>query len=212
LNSHKIKKKIVEITKNCIREKLNLNSEGNVSVKYDNQIFMTPSAINGLSLKESDICELSLKGKDKGKRKPSTESGLHIKIYESFENINSVVHTHSMWASIISCMRLDIPAFHYMVAEFGGDNILCADYATFGTDELGDKTVKALKGRRGCLLSNHGQVTIGKNLDEAFNLSKALEKISKQFYFCYLSKNCNILNKKEMKKIVKLFSNYKSNY
>tara|TARA_B100000886_G_C20305038_1_gene441364 strand:- start:468 stop:767 length:300 start_codon:yes stop_codon:yes gene_type:complete len=99
-----------------------------------------------------------------------------------------------------------------MVAEFGGDNILCADYATFGTDELGDKTVKALKGRRGCLLSNHGQVTIGKNLDEAFNLSKALEKISKQFYFCYLSKNCNILNKKEMKKIVKLFSNYKSNY
>ncbi len=212
MNSHKIKKKIVEITKNCIREKLNLNSEGNVSVKYDNQIFMTPSAINGLSLKESDICELSLKGKDKGKRKPSTESGLHIKIYESFENINSVVHTHSMWASIISCMRLDIPAFHYMVAEFGGDNILCADYATFGTDELGDKTVKALKGRRGCLLSNHGQVTIGKNLDEAFNLSKALEKISKQFYFCYLSKNCNILNKKEMKKIVKLFSNYKSNY
>ena len=212
MSSHKIKKKIVEITKNCIREKLNLNSEGNVSVKYDNQIFMTPSAINGLSLKESDICELSLKGKDKGKRKPSTESGLHIKIYESFENINSVVHTHSMWASIISCMRLDIPPFHYMVAEFGGDNIPCADYATFGTDELGDKTVKALKGRRGCLLSNHGQVTIGKNLDEAFNLSKALEKISKQFYFCYLSKNCKILNKKEMKKIVKLFSNYKSNY
>tara|TARA_B100000989_G_scaffold73831_1_gene52031 strand:+ start:852 stop:1490 length:639 start_codon:yes stop_codon:yes gene_type:complete len=212
LNSVKIRKKIIEVTKNSIREKLNLNSEGNVSFKLGDQIYITPSGINGLSIKESDICQLSLKGDIKGKKKPSSELSLHLKIYENFSDINSIVHTHSMWASIISCMQLDIPSFHYMVAEFGGDNIRCAEYATFGTVELGAKVVKALNERNGCLLSNHGQVTIGKNLDEAFSLSKALEKISKQYYFCFLSKTCNILDKKEMKKILNLFSDYKSKY
>ena len=212
MNSIEIRKKLIQVTKNSIREKLNLNSEGNVSFKLGDQIYITPSGIDGLSIKECDICKLSLKGDIKGGENPSSELSLHLKIYENFSDINSIVHTHSTWASIISCMQLNIPSFHYMVAEFGGDNIRCADYATFGTVELGTKVVKALDGRKGCLLSNHGQVTIGKNLDEAFSLSKALEKLSKQYYFCLLSKTYNILDKKEMRKILDLFSDYKSKY
>tara|TARA_B100000282_G_C31289770_1_gene290464 strand:- start:137 stop:436 length:300 start_codon:yes stop_codon:yes gene_type:complete len=96
-----------------------------------------------------------------------------------------------------------------MVAEFGGNDIKCANYATFGSSQLAKNVVTAMKEREGCLLANHGQLAIGKNLQIAFNLAIALEKICKQFFFCSLSKQTKILENDEMGKILKLFKNYK---
>ena len=96
-----------------------------------------------------------------------------------------------------------------MVAEFGGNDIKCAEYATFGTKKLAKNVIKAIKNRKGCLLANHGQICIGKNLEEASHLSIALEKLSKQYFFCLLSKKFKMLTDNDMKEVLESFSEYK---
>ena len=96
-----------------------------------------------------------------------------------------------------------------MVAEFGGNDIKCAEYATFGTRKLAKNVLKVLKERNGCLISNHGQLTIANNLNNALDLAVSLEKLSKQYYFCSFLKNTKILSSKEMHKVLKLFKDYK---
>ena len=105
-----------------------------------------------------------MNGKVLNNVKPSSEILLHLLIYKNFENIKAVVHCHSKWASILSCMRKNIPPFHYMVAEFGGRDIKCSKYATFGSEKLSKYVVNLLNNRKACLISNHGQITIGKAL------------------------------------------------
>ena len=99
-----------------------------------------------------------------------------------------------------------------MVAEIGGDNIKCSEYALFGTDEIAQNILTAIKNRYGCLIANHGQIAIGKSLDEAMQYAEAIEKLSKQFFFCQLSKNFKLLNFKEMGEVIKKFHGYKSKH
>jgi L-fuculose-phosphate aldolase len=89
-------------------------------------------------------------------------------IYEKRAEVGAVVHTHSPHATSLACLRRAIPAFHYEVGLAGGTDIRCADYATFGTQELSDHAFGALDGRWACLLANHGVVAIGTDLDKRF--------------------------------------------
>ena len=152
---------------------------------------------------------MNLDGIKSSRTKPSSEVDLHLMLYKNEEDIGSVVHCHSDWASTLSCLRKDILQFHYMVAEFGGNDIKCAEYATFGTKKLAKNVLKAIKKRKGCLMANHGQICVGKNLEEASHLSIALEKLSKQYFFCLLSKKFKMLSDLEMKEVLKSFSGYK---
>ena len=133
------------------------------------------------------------------KNKPSSEILLHSWIYRNHKDIKAVVHSHSKWASILSCMRISIPSFHYMVAEFGGNNIKCSKYATFGTEKLSKYVNEVLHKRKGCLIANH-------------DLSIAVEKLSEQFYYLWITKQTKLLSDKEMRKIVKLFKDYKAKH
>ena len=146
----------------------------------------------------------------KNRIKPSSEIDLHLLLYKERNELSSIVHCHSNWASILSCLRVNILSFHYMVAEFGGDDIKCSKYATFGTKKLAKFVVNSAKNRNGCLIANHGQICFGKNIKEAMHFSQALEKLSKQYYFCILSKKLKKLNKKEMNEVLKIFPSYKS--
>ena len=96
-----------------------------------------------------------------------------------------------------------------MIAEFGGDDIKCAKYATFGTKELSKNVNTALNNRKGCLIANHGQITLGENLEESIDLSIAMEKICKQYYYGLLTNKLKILNKKQMLKVIESFKDYK---
>ncbi len=203
------KKKIIAVSKYLLQLKFNIGSEGNVSCREKNEIFITPSGIKTSELKSSDISRVSLNGEVLNKKKPSSEIFLHSWIYKNNKNIKAIVHSHSKWASILSCMRKSIPAFHYMVAEFGGNDIKCSKYATFGSEKLSKYVHKVLNNRKGCLIANHGQVTIGDNLEEALDLSIALEKLSEEFYFSSMSKQVKLLSDQEMTKVVGLFKDYK---
>ena len=204
-----LEERIIEASIQMLKLGHNIGSEGNVSCKKNNIIFISPSGIKTSDLKKKDISRVDLNGKVLNNVKPSSEILLHLLIYRNFENIKAVVHCHSNWASTLSCMRKNIPAFHYMVAEFGGRDIKCSKYATFGSEKLSKYVNKALVDRKGCLIANHGQITIGESLEEAIDLSIALEKLSQQYFFCRMSKEVKILSDCEMKIIKDLFKNYK---
>ncbi|MEL0125058.1 MAG: class II aldolase/adducin family protein [Alphaproteobacteria bacterium] len=208
----RFKKEIIDASKYLLQLQFNIGSEGNISYRQKNEIYITPSGIKTSNLKPKDISKVDLNGKVLNKNKPSSEILLHTWIYRNHKDIRAVVHSHSKWASILSCMRISIPSFHYMVAEFGGNNIKCSKYATFGTEKLSRYVNDVLHKRKGCLIANHGQVTIGCNLEEAVDLSIALEKLSEQFYYLWITKQTKLLSDKEMRKIVKLFEDYKAKH
>ena len=143
--------------------------------------------------------------------KPSSEWRFHKDIYINKKEANAIVHAHSPHATAVSAHSKDIPAFHYMVALAGGNNIKCAEYATFGTKELSQNIIKALDGRKACLMSNHGQVAFGKSLSEAFELAEEIENICHQYINTIKLGQPKILSDEEMKRILDKTKNYKKN-
>lgn len=195
-----------------LKEKMNLESEGNISLRFKDGFLISQSALNPLNMKKENVISIDFNGRYSLGANPSSEWKMHHSLYKSFKNANAIVHCHSNWASILSCHRKKIPPFHYMVAEMGGDDVRCAKYATFGTEKLARNVINAIKKRKACLISNHGQVTIGEDIEEAMHLAFALEKLSKQFYFCMLSNKYRLLSKSEMTESISLFSSYKTKH
>jgi L-fuculose-phosphate aldolase len=124
-------------------------------------------------------------------------------------DVRAIVHTHSMHATAVSCLRRAIPALHYLVALFGGADIRCADYATFGTDELSANLVRALAGRRAALLANHGLVVVGDNLAHALALTVEAEQLAR-LYLATLATGIPpvILDDNEIAHVAKQFRAY----
>ena len=121
----------------------------------------------------------------------------------------AIVHAHSPHATAVSAHGKDIPAFHYMIALAGGNSIKCAKYATFGTQELSDNIIDALENRKACLMSNHGQVAFGENLESAFELAEELENICHQYINTIKLGDPKILSSSEMDVILEKVKNYK---
>ena len=162
------------------------------------------------TLKIKDIVFVSQKGIfDKKKSKPSSEWRFHQDIYVNKKEAKAIVHAHSTCATAVSSHQKNIPAFHYMVAVAGGDDLKCAKYGTFGTKKLSENIIKALKNRTACLIANHGQVAFGDNLEIAFELAQEIENICHQYINALRIGIPKILSKKEMKIVLGKFKNYK---
>ena len=191
-------------------EKLSTLRSGNVSLRYKNGFLITPSGVKYSLLKVDDIVFVSLDGKfDETKKKPSSEWRFHKDIYSSKNEANAIVHAHSTYATAVSAHNKDVPAFHYMVALAGGNDLKCAKYATFGTQELSDNIINALKNRKACLMSNHGQVAFGDNLEQAFELAQEVENICHQYINAIKIGEPKILSSSEMDVILEKVKNYK---
>ena len=141
--------------------------------------------------------------------KPSSEWRFHRDIYVNKKDAGAIVHAHSPHATAVSSHRKSIPAFHYMIALAGGNDIKCAEYATFGTEELSKNIIEALEERTACLMSNHGQVAFGKNLEDAFELAQEIENICHQDTIALKLGKPKILSFEEMKKVLDRAKNYK---
>ena len=140
---------------------------------------------------------------------PSSEWKFHQDIYRNKKNAKAIVHAHSTCATAVSTHKRGIPSFHYMVAMAGGHDIKCAKYATFGTRELSKNILYALKGRKACLISNHGQIAFEENLSKAFELAEEVENISLQYITSLKLGKPKILSINEMKKVLSKAKNYK---
>ena len=183
---------------------------GNISVRYKNGFLITPSGVKYSQLETEDVVFVSLDGKFESlKQKPSSEWRIHKDIYVNKKEANAVVHAHSTHATAVSAHGKSIPAFHYMVALAGGDDIKCAEYATFGTEELSKNILEALDKRKACLMSNHGQVVFDTNLEKAFELAEEIENICHQYINTLKIGIPKILSNNEMKKVLEKVKDYK---
>ena len=216
-----LKRELIKYAKKLNSSNLSPLRSGNISVRYnsDNKFgfLITPSGVKYNNLKESQIVFLEMDESlndrkiQKEKLNPSSEWRFHQDIYLNKPDAFAIVHAHSPHATAVSAHGKDIPAFHYMIALAGGNDIKCAKYATFGTKELSQNIIKALDDRKGCLMSNHGQVAFGKNLDQAFELAQEIENICHQYINTIKLGNPKILSFEEMNKILEKTKNYKKN-
>ena len=206
----KIKAEIIKYSKMLNSRKLSALRSGNISARYKEGFLITPSGKKYSSLKTKDIVFVSLEGKfDKKKGIPSSEWQFHQDIYKNKKEAKAIVHAHSTNATAVSTHKRGIPSFHYMVAMAGGHDIKCAKYATFGTRDLSKNILKALKGRKACLIANHGQIAFETNLPKAFELAEEVENISLQYITSLKLGKPKILSKNEMKKVLSKAKNYK---
>ena len=217
---------MVELKKEVIKYAQKLNStnlsplrSGNVSIRVTHNnvegFLLTPSGKRYESLVPEDIVFLALKEEYDNLKlfntslNPSSEWRFHQDIYLKKKEAKAIVHAHSSHATAVSAHGKAVPAFHYMIALAGGDDIKCAEYATFGTTELSKNIIKALENRKACLMSNHGQVAFGVNLKQAFELAEEVENICHQYIIALKIGNPKILSSVEMNKILDKIKHYK---
>lgn len=185
---------------------------GNLSVRIDKDSFLvTPSGSTPETLKPMDIVHMSIEGDrlDNGSYEPSVEWRFHRDLYAARPDVGAIIHVHAPFATTVACLEQDIPAFHYMVALAGGDSVRCAKYATFGTQELTDNMMKAMEGRHACLLSHHGMVVTGANIEDALQLAVEIETLAEQYLnLLKITKKPPLLSSKEMGTIVEKFKTY----
>ena len=156
-----------------------------------------------------DLRRCAAGGRARGRLAPSTEWRIHRDIYRRRPEIGAVVHTHSTFATALSCLRRPIPAFHYMVAKAGGDDIRCARYATYGTAALSRNALAALAGgRRACLLANHGLVALGADLASARLLAEEIEALCAQYIHARAAGTPVVLPAREMTRVRAKFATY----
>ncbi|HEY5300844.1 MAG TPA: class II aldolase/adducin family protein, partial [Acetobacteraceae bacterium] len=132
----------------------------------------------------------------------------HRDILRARPEIGAVVHSHPTFCTTLAIARRNIPACHYMVAAFGGPDVRCADYATFGTQELSDHALRALEGRNACLLANHGMIACGPTLARAMWLAVELEAIARQYYHSLLIGGPHLLSDAQIAETARKLSTY----
>ncbi len=164
------------------RQGLNVGTAGNFSARLRDGFVITPSGLPYPGLAVADLVEVGWDGRPRGRRAPSSEWRMHLAIYQARADAGAIAHAHSPFATSLACLRRPIPAFHYYVALAGGDDIRCAPYATYGSAELAAHAVEALRGRRACLLANHGMIAIGAGSGAALALAIEVENLAAQYW------------------------------
>lgn len=187
---------------------LNKGTAGNLSIREGEGFLITPTGMDYETLTADDIVFMHLDGRHEGTRKPSSEWRFHRDLYAARPQAGAVLHAHSPFATSLACLRRDIPAFHYMIARFGGDTLRCADYATFGTQALSEAALRAMESRSACLLANHGMLLHGSDLKQALDLGIELESLCEQYWrACQLGLPI-LLDAEEMQVVLDKFGSY----
>jgi L-fuculose-phosphate aldolase len=203
-----LRRTIVAACRDLNRRGLNQGTSGNISVRVKDGFLLTPSGMAYDEMKPADIMLMHPDASHTGRRKPSSEWRFHHALMKARPEIGAVVHTHSMFATTLSCLGFEIPAVHYMIAAAGGENIRCAPYATYGTQEIADLAVRALAGRNACLLANHGMIAVGPSLKKAMWLAAEVETLAAQYWRALQIGKPNILPKAEIQRVIDKFRTY----
>ena len=189
-------------------EGINQGTSGNVSVRTPEGFLITASGIPYNKMKPEHVVEMDLDGGYVGAYLPSTEWRMHLDIFKHRPDANAVVHTHSIYATALSCLRKDVPSFHYMIGIAGGTTLRCAKYAEYGTPELSEAMLKAMKDRQACLLANHGQIAFGPDLDKALWRAGEVETLCHQYWAALQAGKPVLLNDRQMTTVLARFKTY----
>ncbi|MFG2587068.1 class II aldolase/adducin family protein [Streptomyces sp. NBC_01166] len=165
---------VVATARRTAADGLVVGTSGNVSARVGDIVLVTPSGVPYDRLGPGDAVAVDLEGRQVlGDLVPTSELPLHLAVYRG-SDAAAVVHTHAVHATAVSTLVPEVPLIHYAAALLGGP-VRTAAYARYGTPELADNMLAALRDRTGCLLRNHGTVTYGRTLDEAYDRTAQLE-------------------------------------
>jgi len=187
---------------------MNAGSTGNVSLLRASAMIITASGSDAEDVTPDDLAVISLTGRVQGPATPSSEWHLHAAIYKVFPAARCVIHTHSDAATALACLNESLPPFHYMIAGFGGNDVRCAPYVTFGTPELAALAVVAMRGRNACLLANHGMVVFGRDTKHALTQAVLLETLCRQYLMARAAGTVRLLTPEEMRAARVRFKTY----
>ena len=211
MDEHTLRTGIVQAARSMGGLGISQGTSGNISARCGDRMLITCSATPYDQMRPEDLASMSLEGERgawTGPMQPSTEWRFHRDILRGRPDAGAVVHTHAMHCTTLAILRRPIPAVHYMIAAFGGADVRCAPYATFGTAELAAHTLTALEGRNACLLANHGMVVVGADLAQAMWLAVELETIAKQYCLSLQLGAPHMLSDAEVADAAKSFATY----
>ena len=190
-----------------------VGTSGNISVRVGDLVAVTPSGVDYDTLSPEQIPVVRTDGsRVDGSLKPTSELPMHLSLYGKADDpdgapISAVVHTHSVHATAVSTVADEVPPIHYMLAAVG-NSVRVADYASFGTDELAESMLRAIAGRRGCLLSNHGTITYGDTLATAYDRARQLEWVCQLWLLAQSAGTPKLLPHSEIDNVVRKLRGY----
>jgi L-fuculose-phosphate aldolase len=161
-------------------EGLTLGTAGNVSLRAGDRLLVTPTGAVLERVRADEISVLELDGTPLDGPPPTSELALHVGAHREFEP-GAVVHAHAPVATALACVLDELPAVHYQMVELGGP-VRVAHYGTFGSQELADVTLEAMRGKTAVLMANHGTLTVGDDLDQAIDRAVLLEWASTLYW------------------------------
>lgn len=205
------KKELVEYGKKMSAEGLSSSTSGNLSIylKEEGVVLITPSGIGYFDTTPEDIVVMDLEGNIiEGTRKPSSEWHLHTLFYKNKPEARAVVHTHSKFCTTLATLRMPIKAVHYVIADAGTNEVPCAPYRRYGTEELAKVAVESAGESNAVLLANHGIVVCGKNLKSAYGLAKGMEYVAEIQVTAMSVGEPVVLSKEEMDEVLEGFKTY----
>lgn len=206
----KARKEIVEYGKKLVTSNLTKGTGGNLSVfdRENGYMAITPSGIDFFEIQPEDIVIMDLQGNIvEGDRLPSSEWEMHLLQYKERTDLDAVIHAHTTYATVLACLRWELPATHYMIAV-AGKNVRCAEYATYGSHELAVNATKAMKDRRAVILANHGILAGANDLLNAFNIIEEIEYCSQIYYMAKSIGEPVVLPDEEMTLMAEKFKTY----
>lgn len=186
-----VKQIIVEAGRKMYNTGLVAGTSGNISMRNpdkEDSFFITPSSMAYDQIQEHDIVEINSKGEPyiKGLR-PSSEWQMHVCVYERFKKYNAIVHTHSTFATSFAVTHEDIPLILIEMRPYLGGDLHVAPYRPAGSKELGEVILPYLEDRNSCLLANHGTISCGETLEDAFMAAEYVEDAAKIYYYAKTS-------------------------
>lgn len=203
-----LRKEIIAACRRMDALGVNQGTSGNISVRWQTGLLITPSGLDYETMAPEDIVFLRMDGRHGGALKPSSEWRFHRDILRTRKDVNAVVHAHPVCCTALAMARREIPAVHYMIAAAGGPTIRCAPYATYGTETLSKHALAALKGRHACLLANHGLITCGPSLRKALWLAAEVETLAKQYIHALQLGEPHVLPDDEIARVIEKFKSY----
>ncbi len=192
-----------------------VGSAGNVSARTSEGMVITPSGGSPDAVGPDGLARATLDGENPGvdgtqgrAPTPSTEWALHAAVYRTCPEASFIAHTHADACTALACLNESLPAFHYMVVQFGGEDVRCAPYVTFGTPALADLAAVAIRGRSACLLANHGMIVSGGGAAETLTLCILLETLCRQYLLARSAGTPRLLTAQEMQDARERFKTY----
>lgn len=206
--SEVLRKQLIETAMAMNASGLNQGASGNLSIRHEQGMLITPTGMDYAVLLPEDIVQMDFDGHIEGKRKPSSEWPFHAAIYQDRPEANAILHAHPLSCSALACLGKGIPAFHYMVAMAGGKDIRCSEYATFGSRELSEHVISALADRKACLMAHHGLTCFESSLARVLALAIEVEHLAGVYCRILAMGDAEILYDAEMERVLEKFRTY----